>query len=108
LPRAGQRFKLVGEESELPRVGYVEAWQRRRTAIFPLLCRCLNVGVVVFFGHVWPVLRSRSCLSLGSSSATMPLDELCGLGFHCLACLCILYRFRVRLSLKLAPVPALR
>jgi hypothetical protein len=48
LSRAGQRFKLVGEESELPRVGCVEAWQRWRTAIFLLLCRCLDVGVVVF------------------------------------------------------------
>jgi hypothetical protein len=34
----------------------------------------------VSFGHVWPVLRSRSCLSLGSSSATITLDRLCVCG----------------------------
>jgi hypothetical protein len=28
------RIKLVGKESELPRVGCVEAWQRRRTTVF--------------------------------------------------------------------------
>jgi hypothetical protein len=46
---------VVGEESELPRVGCVEAWQQRRTAVFLLLCRCLGVGVVESFGHVWPI-----------------------------------------------------
>jgi hypothetical protein len=44
----GWRFKLVSEESELSHVGCVEAWQRRRIAIFLLLCWCLVVGGVVF------------------------------------------------------------
>jgi hypothetical protein len=48
LTRAGRRFKLVGEGSELPHMGCVETWQRRCTTIFLLLCRCLVLGVVMF------------------------------------------------------------
>jgi hypothetical protein len=44
-------FKLVGEESELPRMGCVEAWQRWRTAGFTHVCRCLGVDVIEF---LWP------------------------------------------------------
>jgi hypothetical protein len=47
LPGAGRRIKLVCEELELHLIGYVEAWQRRRTAIFLLLCRCLSAGVTL-------------------------------------------------------------
>jgi hypothetical protein len=32
---------LVSEESELSQVGCLVAWQRRRAAVFLLLCRCL-------------------------------------------------------------------
>jgi hypothetical protein len=32
---------LAGEESELSRVGYLVAWQRRRAIVFLLFCRCL-------------------------------------------------------------------
>jgi hypothetical protein len=86
----GRRFKLVGEESKLSHVGCVEAWQRQRTAIFLILCWCLVVGVVMFFGYVWPVLRSRSCMSLRLTSATITLDGLCVRGSCCRGCLCIL------------------
>jgi hypothetical protein len=48
LSGAGQRFNLVGEELELSHVGCVEAWQRRHTAIFLLVRRCLDVGITVF------------------------------------------------------------
>jgi hypothetical protein len=82
---------LVGVESELPRVGCVEAWQRRRTAIFLLLFRCLGVSVVVFLGHVRPVLRSRSCPSLVLSSAMVTLDGFCVCGCRCLGCFCLLF-----------------
>jgi hypothetical protein len=34
IPRVRRRIKLVGEELELPRVGYIEARQRRRTIVF--------------------------------------------------------------------------
>jgi hypothetical protein len=67
--------KLVGEESELPCVGCVEAGQRWHTAVFCLVCRCLGVGVVEF---LWPCttrLGRRSYLSLMLSSATMTLDN---------------------------------
>jgi hypothetical protein len=37
-----------GEESKLPRVGRVEAWQQWRVAAFFLVCRYLGVGVVEF------------------------------------------------------------
>jgi hypothetical protein len=83
LSGAGQRFKLVSEESELPRVGCVEAWQQRRTTIFLILCWCLVVGVVVFsLAMCGPVLRSRSCLFLGPSSATITLDMLSRMFVH--------------------------
>jgi hypothetical protein len=32
---------VAGEESELSRVGYLVAWQRRRATVFLLFCRCL-------------------------------------------------------------------
>jgi hypothetical protein len=48
LTGAARRFKLIAKESELSRVGCAEAWQRRSTAIFLLLCQCLVVGVVEF------------------------------------------------------------
>jgi hypothetical protein len=44
-------FKKIGEESKLPRVGCVEAWQRWRTAVFLLVYRVLSVAVVEF---LWP------------------------------------------------------
>jgi hypothetical protein len=42
----GRMIKLVGKESELPRVGCIATWQR--TTIFLLLCHRLGVGVFKF------------------------------------------------------------
>jgi hypothetical protein len=69
-----------GEESKLPRMGRVEAWQRWRAAAFFPVCRYLGVGVVEFFDGVQPVLRNRSCSFLALSLATMPLDGVCECG----------------------------
>jgi hypothetical protein len=46
----------------------VEAWQRRRTAIFILLCRCLGVGGVEF---LWPCAAR-----LAESEMPVPCVEL--------------------------------
>jgi hypothetical protein len=96
-----QRIKLVGEESELPRVGCVEAWQRRRTAIFILLCRCLGVGGVEF---LWPCAARLAESEMSVPCVELDNDDsgwvLCG-GYRCLGCSCALCRFRARFSLKL-------
>ena len=55
----------------------------------------------VSFGHVLPVLESRSCSSLVLSLATMTQDGHCVWGCCCLVCLCVLYRFWARFPLKL-------
>jgi hypothetical protein len=50
MPETGQRIlfgSFVGEESKLPRVECHEAWQRRRTVVFLLLCCAGVVGVDV-------------------------------------------------------------
>jgi hypothetical protein len=54
----------------------------------------------IFFGHVWPRLAKSSCLSLGSSLATITLDGLWG-ELPLSGLFCILYRFQARFSLKL-------
>jgi hypothetical protein len=78
--------RLVGEESELPRVGCVEAWQRWCAAAL-LVCQCLGVGVVEFLWSSTSRHGSRSCSSLVLSSATMTLNRLYVWGCHCLGCL---------------------
>jgi hypothetical protein len=74
-----------------------------------LLCRCCvelvwcqRVDVPIQPPVVCqPILRSWSCLSLVSSSATITLVGLCVWGCRSLGCLCALYRFQARFSLKL-------
>jgi hypothetical protein len=77
LQRAEQKIKLVGEESELHLMGCVEAWQRWRTTMFLLLCRCLNVGVIVL---LWlcaaRLAESELLVPCVSSSVWMTLDGL--------------------------------
>jgi hypothetical protein len=78
MPRAGPRIKfgsLVGEESELPRVGLVSRLGNDG-ALWPSsfcagVCRRHHVS----FGPVLSILESRSCSSVVLSSATMTLDR---------------------------------
>jgi hypothetical protein len=87
LPRAGRRIKfgsLVGEESELHRIGCLEAWQRQRTGGLPPSVPVFGCNRrQVFFGYVLPVLGSRSCSSFMLSSSSMTLDVLvCGAAIY--------------------------
>ena len=76
LSGAMRRIKLVGEESKL----HLMAWgglERRHTAIFLLLCRCLSVGVIMF---LWlcaaHLVESELFISCVSSLVWMTLDGL--------------------------------
>jgi hypothetical protein len=81
MSRVGPRIKfgsLVGEESELPRVGRVSRLGNdgasRPSSFCAGICRRHHIS----FGPVLSILESRSCSSLVLSSATMTLD-----GFVC-------------------------
>lgn len=70
--------KLVGEESEQPRVGCGKIWQRWQTVVFLLVCRCFGVCVIECLWRVQSVLGSRSCSFLVLSLAMMSHHGFCG------------------------------
>jgi hypothetical protein len=70
--RARRRIRLVGKESELLRMGCIEAWKWQRTAVFLLLCQCL-CSVVVFHGPCVARLKESelliSCIELDNDES---------------------------------------
>jgi alanine-alpha-ketoisovalerate/valine-pyruvate aminotransferase len=91
---------LVGEESELSRVGCLVAWQRRHATFF-LLVTCVelgndDLGCALCVG----LLNSRSLNSLQSSLRTHRVDQsqdttaICMVFFRCLPKLQCFMRFR--------------
>lgn len=87
----------VGEESKMPRVGCLEAWQRRRVAVFLLL----GIDIVGFLHWPCVVCFGESkllvlCVELSNDDSGWALCVGC-----CLGCLCTLCRFWAQFFLKL-------
>lgn len=65
--------RLDGEESEQPRVEYVETWQRQRTVVFLLVCSvfgCRHHQVsVAMCGLSWESELHISCVELDNDDS---------------------------------------